>query len=347
MALLPCAPMFISDFDYELPDALIAQHPTAERRASRLLEVGDSPVDRQFSDLPKLLRAGDLLVFNDTRVIPARLAARKTSGGGVEILIERVQGEYDVLAHIRASKSPKPGSKLLLSDAVEAIVNGREGALFALRFSTDVSTVLATQGEIPLPPYLRRSAEADDTERYQTVYAKDPGAVAAPTAGLHFDQQMLDDTLAAGVRHAWVTLHVGAGTFQNLRYEDVASNHLHSERVQLGEECAELVRETRAAGGRVIAVGTTAVRSLECASQNGEIQAFHGETDLFILPGYRFRSVDAMITNFHLPKSSLLILVAAFAGKDRMLNAYAYAVREQYRFFSYGDSMFLTPESVV
>jgi S-adenosylmethionine:tRNA ribosyltransferase-isomerase len=235
---------------------------------------------------------------------------------------------------------------LLLSDGVEAIVNGREGELYALRLSTDVSTVLATQGEIPLPPYLQRSAEADDIERYQTVYAKDPGAVAAPTAGLHFDQQMLDDTLAAGVRHAWITLHVGAGTFQNLRHEDVASNHLHSERVQLAEECAELVRETRAAGRRVIAVGTTAVRSLECASQDGEIQAFHGETDLFILPGYRFRSVDAMITNFHLPKSSLLILVAAFAGKDRMLNAYAHAVREQYRFFSYGDSMFLTPGSV-
>ncbi len=346
MALLPCAPMFISDFNYELPDALIAQHPTNERRASRLLEVGDSPVDRQFSDLPTLLHAGDLLVFNDTRVIPARLAARKTSGGRVEILIERVQGEYNVLAHIRASKSPKPGSTLLLSDSVEAIVIRREAALYALRFTTDVATVLASQGEIPLPPYLQRSAEADDIERYQTVYAKDPGAVAAPTAGLHFDQQMLDDTLAAGVRHAWVTLHIGAGTFQNLRHDDVARNHLHSERVQLGEECAELVRATRAAGGRVIAVGTTAVRSLECASQNGEIQAFHGETDLFILPGYRFRSVDAMITNFHLPKSSLLILVAAFAGKDRVLNAYAHAVREQYRFFSYGDSMFLTPESV-
>ena len=337
--------MFISDFNYELPDALIAQHPTNERRASRLLEVGDTPVDRQFSDLPKLLHAGDLLVFNDTRVIPARLAARKASGGRVEILIERVQGEYNVLAHIRASKSPKPGSTLLLSDSVEAIVIRREAALYALRFTTDVATVLASQGEIPLPPYLQRSAEADDVERYQTVYAKDPGAVAAPTAGLHFDQQMLDDTLAAGVRHAWVTLHIGAGTFQNLRHDDVASNHLHSERVQLGEECAELVRATRAAGGRVIAVGTTAVRSLECASQNGEIQAFHGETDLFILPGYRFRSVDAMITNFHLPKSSLLILVAAFAGKDRVLNAYAHAVREQYRFFSYGDSMFLTPES--
>ncbi len=351
MALLPCAPMFISDFDYELPDALIAQHPTSERRASRLLEVGPSLVDRRFSDLPELLRAGDLLVFNDTRVIPARLAARKASGGRAEILIERILDERNVIAHVRASKSPKAGSSLLLADDVEAIVTSREGALFALSLSADVSAVLAAQGEIPLPPYLHRHAEADDVERYQTVYAKDPGAVAAPTAGLHFDQQMLDDTRAAGVRHAWVTLNVGAGTFQDLRHEQVERNRLHSERVQLGEECAELVRETRAAGGRVIAVGTTAVRSLECASrdveggQSREIRAFHGETDLFILPGYRFHSVDAMITNFHLPKSSLLILVAAFAGKDRVLDAYAHAVRSRYRFFSYGDSMFLTPGS--
>ena len=337
--------MFISDFDYDLPDALIAQHPASERRASRLLELGASLVDRRFSDLPALLHAGDLLVFNDTRVIPARLAARKTSGGRAEILIERILGERKVLAHVRASKSPKPGSSLLLADDVEAIVTGRKGALFTLTFSADVAAVLDSQGEVPLPPYLHRGAEADDIERYQTVYAKDPGAVAAPTAGLHFDQQMLDDTLAAGVRHAWVTLHVGAGTFQDLRHEEVERNHLHSERVQLGEECAELVRETRAAGGRVIAVGTTAVRSLECASRDGDIRAFHGETDLFILPGYRFRSVDAMITNFHLPKSSLLILVAAFAGKERVLDAYAHAVRSRYRFFSYGDSMFLTPGS--
>ncbi len=345
MALLPCAPMFISDFDYELPDALIAQHPASERRASRLLEVGTSLVDRRFSDLPELLRAGDLLVFNDTRVIPARLAARKESGGRAEILIERILSERKVLAHVRASKSPKAGSSLVLADDVEAIVTDREGELFALTFSVDVAAVLDAQGEIPLPPYLHRSAESEDIERYQTVYAKDPGAVAAPTAGLHFDQQMLDDTLAAGVRHAWVTLHVGAGTFQDLRHEEVERNCLHSERVQLGEECAELVRETRAAGGRVIAVGTTAVRSLECAYRDGEVRAFHGETDLFILPGYRFRLVDAMITNFHLPKSSLLILVAAFAGKERVLDAYAHAVRSRYRFFSYGDSMFLTPGS--
>ena len=337
--------MFISDFNYDLPDALIAQYPTQERRASRLLELGDSLSDRNFSDLPQLLNAGDLLVFNDTRVIPARLRGHKDSGGKAEILIERLQNERDVLAHIRASKSPKPGTTMLLRDGVTAKVVGRDGELFALRFSTDVASLMDAQGEMPLPPYLNRDAEADDVERYQTVYARDPGAVAAPTAGLHFDQQMLDDTLAAGVGHAWVTLHVGAGTFQALRHQNVENNRLHSERVDVSDDCVELVRQTRAAGGRVIAVGTTAVRSLECASQGGSLRAFHGETDLFILPGYRFTSVDAMITNFHLPKSSLLMLVAAFAGKDRILTAYEHAVREKYRFFSYGDSMFLTPES--
>ena len=335
--------MFISDFDYELPDSLIARYPASERRASRLLELGDSLVDRHFSQLPVLLRAGDLLVFNDTRVIPARLEARKDTGGRAEILIERIEGERQALAHVRASKSPKPGTTLLLGDGVQAEVGGRDGELFALTFSHDVEAILDAKGEVPLPPYLNRRAEADDVDRYQTVYARDPGAVAAPTAGLHFDQQMLDETLAAGVQHAWVTLHVGAGTFQALRHADIERNRLHSERVQLGEECAELVHETRAAGGRVIAVGTTAVRALESASQDGALKPFHGETDLFILPGYRFRSVDAMLTNFHLPQSSLLMLVAAFAGKDRILKAYEHAVRSRYRFFSYGDSMFLTP----
>ncbi len=344
MALIPCAPMFISDFDYKLPDALIAQYPARERRDSRLLEVGDTLVDRNFTDLLELLRAGDLLVFNDTRVIPARLEARKDTGGRAEILIERIESERQVLAHVRASKSPKPGTVLLLEKDVSAEVVGRVDDLFALIFSDNVDSILDAQGEVPLPPYLNRKAVTADIERYQTVYARDAGAVAAPTAGLHFDQQMLDDTLAAGVRHAWVTLHVGAGTFQALRHEDIERNRLHSERVQLDEDCVELVRVTRATGGRVIAVGTTAVRSLECASPDGELSSFHGETDLFILPGYCFRSVDAMITNFHLPKSSLLMLVAAFAGKDRILSAYGHAIREHYRFFSYGDSMFLTPE---
>jgi S-adenosylmethionine:tRNA ribosyltransferase-isomerase len=345
MALIPCAPMFISDFDYTLPDELIAQYPAADRRGSRLLELGDPISDRMFSEFPSLLRSGDLLVFNDTRVIKARLAATKDTGGRAEILIERVQSGRTVLAHVKASKTPKPGGRLLLEDNVEAEVLGREGDLFALSFSTDVMPFIDRCGEVPLPPYLGRTADDTDIDRYQTVYAKDPGAVAAPTAGLHFDEAMLNETRDAGIRHAWVTLHVGAGTFQSLRESNIEENRLHSERVEVGEECCEAVAATRKAGGRVVAVGTTSVRALECASASGSIQPFSGETDMFILPGYRFRSVDAMITNFHLPQSSLLMLVAAFAGKGRILNAYRHAVREKYRFFSYGDAMFLTPEA--
>lgn len=336
--------MFISDFDYVLPEGLIAQYPTAERRSSRLLEVSDSLFDREFSDLPALLRAGDLLVFNDTRVIRARLRARKETGGRAELLIERVQGENVALAHVRASKSPKPGSRLLFDGDVEARVDGRDGELFALTFSVAVMPYLEEYGEVPLPPYLDRPAELADDERYQTVYAKDAGAVAAPTAGLHFDDAMLQETLDAGVRHAFVTLHVGAGTFQALRHEDILANRLHSERLQLDEACCDAVRQTRQEGGRVIAVGTTSVRALESAAQKGELRPFSGETDLFILPGHKFRTIDAMITNFHLPRSSLLMLVAAFAGTQRVLHAYEHAVQEEYRFFSYGDSMFLTPE---
>ena len=338
--------MLISDFDYELPDELIARYPARDRRGSRLLAVADGLADLGFADLPSLLRAGDLLVFNDTRVIKARLAARKETGGKAEILIERVESERIALAMIRASKSPKPGGRLLLDGDVEAVVAGRDDDLFVLEFSTEVLPYLERHGEVPLPPYLERDATDDDVERYQTVYAKDPGAVAAPTAGLHFDDAMLEETRAMGVRHAHVTLHVGAGTFQNLREEHIEANRLHAERVVVSTDCAEAVRETRASGGRVIAVGTTSVRSLECASTGGELQPFNGETDLFILPGYRFRSVDAMITNFHLPQSSLLMLVSAFAGRERMLNAYAHAVREKYRFFSYGDAMFLTPQAM-
>jgi S-adenosylmethionine:tRNA ribosyltransferase-isomerase len=336
--------MLISDFDYELPDELIAKYPTPDRRASRLLDVGDGIADRTFGDLPTLLRDGDLLVFNDTRVIKARLAATKETGGRAEILVERVQSDRSVLAHVKASKTPKQGSRLLLADDVEAEVLGREGNLFSLRFSTDVMPFIDQYGKVPLPPYLGRAAEDTDTERYQTVYARDPGAVAAPTAGLHFDESMLQETLDAGVRHAWVTLHVGAGTFQSLREEDIEANRLHSERVDVSEECCEAIAATKEAGGRVIAVGTTSVRALECASVSGRAEAFSGETDMFILPGYDFRVVDAMITNFHLPQSSLLMLVAAFAGKERILGAYQHAVREKYRFFSYGDAMFLTPE---
>jgi S-adenosylmethionine:tRNA ribosyltransferase-isomerase len=334
--------MRTSDFNYELPDELIARYPASERRGSRLLAVGADREDRQFAELPSLLRENDLLVFNDSRVIPARLHGHKESGGHIEVLIERVDSETTALAHIRASKSPKPDSKLVIGDE-EVTVTGRDGEIFSLSFSTPVLALLDRIGEIPLPPYLQRSAEAADRERYQTVYAKDPGAVAAPTAGLHFDAAMLEETRQMGVQHAWVTLHVGAGTFQSLREENIKENRLHSERVELEQSVCDAVQMCRAAGGRVIAVGTTSVRSLECASASGELQPFHGETDLFILPGYRFRSVDAMITNFHLPQSSLLMLVAAFAGRERVLAAYEHAVQSSYRFFSYGDSMFLTP----
>ena len=335
--------MQISDFDYALPDALVAKYPASERRESRLLEVGSGLTDRTFADLPALLEAGDLLVFNDTRVIPARLAAVKGTGGRAEILIERAQDEYVALAQVRASKTPQPGSSLTVAGGAVARVRGRQDEFFLLEFSEPVLPLLEAIGEVPLPPYLGRDAEPDDVQRYQTVYARDPGAVAAPTAGLHFDQQMLDDTLAAGVEHAYVTLHVGAGTFQALRREHIEENRLHKERVLVPAACSDAVARTRATGGRVIAVGTTAVRALECASHGGTIAPFHDETDLFILPGYEFRSVDAMITNFHLPQSSLLMLVAAFAGRERILSAYEHAVREQYRFFSYGDSMFVTP----
>ncbi|MGI9220095.1 MAG: tRNA preQ1(34) S-adenosylmethionine ribosyltransferase-isomerase QueA [Woeseiaceae bacterium] len=337
--------MRISDFNYELPDDLIARFPTAERRGSRLLEVGDRCVDRQFAELPKLLRAGDLLVFNDTKVIPARLSGHKESGGRVEVLIERINGETTALAHVRASKSPKPGSRIFIDD-VTVSVEARDGELFALDFSTPLMPLLERAGEMPLPPYLERAAESSDQDRYQTIYARDPGAVAAPTAGLHFDDAMLEETRSLGVEHAWVTLHVGAGTFQALRQEQVEDNRLHSEQVEVGQAVCDAVAATRQAGGRVVAVGTTSVRALESASARGDLQAFRGETDLFILPGYEFRSVDAMLTNFHLPQSSLLMLVAAFAGKERVLQAYEHAVREKYRFFSYGDAMFLTPEAV-
>jgi S-adenosylmethionine:tRNA ribosyltransferase-isomerase len=313
--------MQISDFDYSLPDELIARYPAAERRASRLLEVGPRLADRHFAELPALLGTGDLLVFNDTRVIPARLAAVKDTGGRAEILIERIESERCALAQVRASKSPKKGGRLRLASGDEVVVAGRDAEFFLLDFPGPVLTILEAIGEVPLPPYIDRVAEPEDAERYQTVYAKDPGAVAAPTAGLHFDRQMLDETLASGVRHTYITLHVGAGTFQALRHEQIAENRLHTERVQV----------------------STAVRALECASVSGEIMPFQGETDLFILPGYEFRSVDAMITNFHLPRSSLLMLVAAFAGRERILRAYEHAVRSKYRFFSYGDSMFVTP----
>jgi S-adenosylmethionine:tRNA ribosyltransferase-isomerase len=343
--LLPYAPMLLTDYDFDLPDRLIARHPAPERRGSRLLEVGAELADRRFADLPKLLRAGDLLVFNDTRVIPARLGAVKATGGRAEILIERVLDTDRAIAHLRASKSPKPGTDLLLDNGVSARVRRRENDLYEIRFSVPVADVLAVQGQVPLPPYLEREATRTDKDRYQTVYAKNPGAVAAPTAGLHFDEQMLEETRAMGVVHAWVTLHVGAGTFQSLRREHIEENRLHRERVQVSQQVCDQVRDTRAGGGRVICVGTTAVRALESAAGGGELEPLDGETELFIQPGYRFRAVDAMLTNFHLPKSSLLLLVSAFAGRERVLDAYRHAIASDYRFFSYGDCMFLAPAS--
>lgn len=335
--------MFLSDFDFELPDELIARYPTPERRDSRLLVVGQGLQDRCFADLIELLAPGDLLVFNDTRVIRARLRGTKETGGKVEMLVERIVSENECLAQVRASKSPKPGSTLSLPGEVQAVVSGRDDDLFHLRLSQAVLPYLETHGEVPLPPYLGRDEESADAERYQTVYAARPGAVAAPTAGLHFDQQMLDDTRDKGIRHAHVTLHVGAGTFQPLRDEQVDRNRLHAERLVVGADAAAAVRETREAGRRVVAVGTTSVRALEAASVDDEIGPFDGETDLFIRPGYAFRSVDAMLTNFHLPRSSLLMLVSAFAGRERILDAYRHAVAEGYRFFSYGDAMLIEP----
>ncbi len=335
--------MFLSDFDYELPPDLIAQYPPARRRDSRLLVVGKSLDDRQFRDLPALLNEGDLLVFNDTRVIRARLHGRKQTGGQVEILVERALPASEILAQVRASKTPKPGLILELAGGCDATVIGREDDMFRLRLSVPVLEFLQQHGDVPLPPYLTRDSESADSERYQTIYAREPGAVAAPTAGLHFDERMLEETERMGVQHEYVTLHVGAGTFQPLREEQIEENRLHAERVQVSAEVCDAVRATRASGGRVIAVGTTSVRALETASASGDLQPLDGETDLFVVPGFAFRSVDAMLTNFHLPRSSLMMLVAAFAGRERILDAYRHAVENQYRFFSYGDAMLILP----
>ena len=340
--------MHLNDYDYTLPSELIARYPTRERRASRLLVLdrdAERLVDRQFSDLPSFLRQGDLLVFNDTAVIKARLHGRKESGGKAEILIERITDTHLGLAHVRASKSPRSGTTLLFDDGCTAIVLGRDEQLFELEFSTPLAAYLESYGEVPLPPYLNRGAEPADDERYQTVYAQQPGAVAAPTAGLHFDLEMLTETQQLGARHCFVTLHVGAGTFQSLREEQVEANRLHRERVEVNAEVAEAVRTTRESGGRVIAVGTTSVRALEAAASNGKAGPWQGETDIFIQPGYEFQSVDGLLTNFHLPQSSLLMLVAAMAGRKQILDAYQHAIDNEYRFFSYGDAMLILPET--
>lgn len=337
--------MNTSDFYFDLPNELIARFPLAKRSASRLLSVKRATGELahgQFCDLLEHLEAGDLLVFNNTRVIPARLYGEKASGGKIEILVERVLSETDVLCHMRSSRSPKAGSKVVL-EGVEAEVLGREGALFVLRFHTDtpVLELLERVGHMPLPPYMERADIDSDKERYQTVYAKTPGAVAAPTAGLHFDDELLAKLKARGVNFAFVTLHVGAGTFQPVKVERIDEHQMHAEYIEVSQEVVDAVKATRAAGKRVVAVGTTSVRSLESASQEGEIAPFYGDSRIFIYPGYRFRSVDAIVTNFHLPESTLIMLVSAFAGREQTLNAYKEAVEQGYRFFSYGDAMFL------
>jgi len=339
-----------TDFQFELPPELIAQFPSKHRTESRLLSLeGETGVltDQQFVDLSRLLNPQDLLVFNNTKVIPARLLGKKDSGGKVEVLVERVIDQHRVLAHLRSSKSPAAGKHLLLEDSLDVEVLGRHDALFELYFHSDIDVIdlLEAHGRLPLPPYIERDVAKDDLERYQTVYAQHVGAVAAPTAGLHFDQQMLDSISGMGIDTAQVTLHVGAGTFQPVRVDDIKSHQMHSERIEVTQEVCEQIKATRARGGRVIAVGTTSVRALESASRSGEITSYSGETDIFIYPGYEFKSVDAMITNFHLSESTLLMLVSAFAGRDHVMSAYDHAIEQKYRFFSYGDAMFITRKS--
>lgn len=344
--------MNVKDFDFELPDELIARYPQPERSASRLLCLDGTTgaiTHAQFKHIVAQIQPGDLLVFNDTRVIPARLLGEKISGGKVEVLVERIVDEHRVLAHLRSNRSPKPGTKMLLEGAVEVEMIGRQDALFELQFNTTepVLQVLEQYGHMPLPPYIDRPDEDSDRERYQTVYNKKPGAVAAPTAGLHFDDAILSQLQANGVEFAYVTLHVGAGTFQPVRVDNIEEHHMHSEYAEVPAETVAAIAAAKARGNRVIAVGTTSVRSLESAAQAAiaqgtTLQPFFADTDIFIYPGYTFAVVDAMITNFHLPESTLIMLVSAFAGRDNVLHAYQQAVQERYRFFSYGDAMFVT-----
>lgn len=333
-----------SDFHYDLPDTCIAQRPPTRRGDSRLLHLERATgrcTDRHITDLPTLLAPGDLLVLNDTRVIPARLHGRKASGGAVEIFVERVLGNQRFSAKIRASKTPKPGTELTVGE-FRLTVGGRDDELFLLQLTTgDLDALLAEHGHIPLPPYIRRPDEHTDRERYQTVWAREPGAVAAPTAGLHFDDALLDAMRARGVGIDYLTLHVGAGTYQRVRTQDLSRHQLHAERVIIGADLVERINATRRAGGRIVAVGTTVVRSLEAAAENGELTPFADETRLFIRPGYRFRVVDALLTNFHEPESTLLMLVCAFAEREPVLEAYRHAVDNGYRFLSYGDAMWL------
>jgi S-adenosylmethionine:tRNA ribosyltransferase-isomerase len=352
--ILKAMSLTVDDFDFPLPPELIAQHPAAERRGSRLLHVNSAQLnDRQFADLPSLLKNGDLLVFNDTRVIKARFFGVKESGGQVEVLLERIVDDTHAIAQIRASKSPKPGTRLKLADAFEVIVTGRAGAsgeFFALEsvHRSSLWELAEAYGKLPLPPYIEHPPEGADETRYQTVYAREPGAVAAPTAGLHFDEAMLDSLRAQGINTAFLTLHVGAGTYQPVRVNKITDHRMHSERFDIPQATADAIAAARAAGGRVIAVGTTSLRSLESAgNDDGTVRSGPAETDIFITPGYRFKVVDRMITNFHLPKSTLLMLVSAFAGYDNIHAAYAHAIAERYRFFSYGDAMLLEKNDAI
>ena len=342
----------LADFDFELPPELIAQHPAAERSGSRLLDgTGALPADRVFRELPALLQPGDLLVFNDTRVIKARLLGEKPTGGAVEALVERVLPNHEVHAHLRASKSPKPGSIVRFAGpsggGFDAQVLGRTGpddALFHLRFPGSPLELLQQHGHVPLPPYIEHDDSADDERRYQTVFAARPGAVAAPTAALHFDEPLLAALAARGVQRAAVTLHVGAGTFQPVRAERIAEHRMHSEWFEVSAETVTAIAAARARGGRVVAVGTTTLRALESAARTsapGPLQPYTGDTDIFITPGFEFRVVDRLITNFHLPKSTLMMLVSAFAGHAHIRALYRHAIESRYRFFSYGDSMLL------
>jgi S-adenosylmethionine:tRNA ribosyltransferase-isomerase len=337
--------MRTEDFNFDLPDDLIAQFPPAVRTASRLLRIeGDNLTDKSFTDLPEYLRAGDVLVFNDTRVIKARLYGQKASGGQVELLIERVIDEHEALAFIRASHAPKAGSQIIIGDTVPLTIIAREHDLYRVRFdaSATVLEVLEQYGALPLPPYITRAADGADDARYQTVYAQHLGAVAAPTAGLHFDQAMLDKLDEMGVVRAHVTLHVGAGTFQPVRVDNIADHVMHSERYTIPQATVDAISHAQAHGHRIISVGTTSLRALESAAQSGHLVAGENETSIFITPGYQFRVVEHLLTNFHLPKSTLLMLVSAFGGYEAMRHAYAHAVQQRYRFFSYGDTMLIS-----
>ena len=339
--------MRTDDFDYILPERLIAQHPPAQRGASRLLQVGTAGLkDSQFAELHGFVREHDVLVLNDTRVLKARLFGEKESGGKVEVLIERVLNDHEVLAQVRVSKTPKPGSRFLLAGKLRVQVLGREGEFFHLRFedADAVITLLERHGHLPLPPYITHAAGAEDESRYQTVFAREPGAVAAPTAGLHFGETMLQTLRDKRVDIAYVTLHVGAGTFKPVRVENIEEHLMHSERYTIPQATVDAIRQAKARGGRVIAVGTTSLRALESAAVGGELVAGSGETRIFITPGFHFKVVDLLLTNFHLPRSTLLMLVCAFGGMDKMLAAYRHAVEQEYRFFSYGDAMLIERE---